>query len=186
MTAPRPARFPPDIHLTGLGLALREWADDDVSTMVDLFDDPEVDRFTPLHAPFDLAAARTYLDQARRRRAADLRIQLAITTDGHQPLGEILLFRAATGDNDAELAYAIGAKYRRQRLAARAVCLITEYAYTTLAMDRVLLRIPAANTASAAVARATGFHLTDVPPVTRESARDHLLTWQHDGESSNR
>ncbi|MHA4820102.1 GNAT family N-acetyltransferase [Streptomyces aculeolatus] len=120
---------------------------------------------------------RTYLARARERRA-DGRIQLAITTDGHQPLGEILLFPTQT-PGEAELAYAIGARHRRQRLTARAVQLITDYAYYTLHMQRILLRIAEANTASVALARAAGFHLTDAAPTTREGARDELLTWQH-------
>jgi hypothetical protein len=46
-------------------------------------------------------------------------------------------------------------------------------------MNRVLLRIPAGNTASAAVARTCGFQLISAEPITREGARDSLLTWQH-------
>lgn len=86
MHAPRtPATFPTAIRLAGHGLILREWTDEHIPVMADLFDDPDVTRFTPLRAPFDRTAARTYLDTARENRAADRRIQLAITTDGHQP-----------------------------------------------------------------------------------------------------
>ena len=77
------------------------------------------------------------------------------------------------------MAYTVVARHRRQHLATRAVSGITSYAYDPLGMTRVLLRIPAANTASAAVARASGFHVTDAAPITREGARDSLLTWQH-------
>jgi hypothetical protein len=70
------------IRVTGLGLYLREWTDDDLPVMVELFDDPAVAQWTPLASPFDLTAARNYLDQARTRRA-----------EGHsvhrrRPLGE--------------------------------------------------------------------------------------------------
>ncbi|MEV4293937.1 GNAT family N-acetyltransferase [Microbispora rosea] len=170
--------FPAEIHLSGLGLILREWHDHDVPTMVDLFDEQQIDRWTPLRAPFDTAAARAYLDQARRRRSDDQRIQLAVTTDGNQPLGEILLFRTGT-PGEAELAYAIGASYRRRGLASRAVRLMVKYAYDCLSMEGLLLRIAPCNTASAAVARSCGFFLTDSPPMTREGARDTLLTWKH-------
>ncbi|GLY88351.1 GNAT family N-acetyltransferase [Actinoallomurus iriomotensis] len=176
--------FPDDITITGLGLILREWTDADVPVMTELFNDPDVDRFTPLHAPFDLVAAHAYLNTARRTRAEGHRLQLAITTDGRTPQGEILLFhaRADNGgliDATAELAYAIGPRHRHQRLAARAVQLITDYAYTTLHFATVVLRIAAANTASTAVARTTGFHLTEGPPLTIEGARGPLLTWRH-------
>jgi Acetyltransferase (GNAT) domain len=111
------AAFPDHITITGLGLTLREWTDADIPAMAELFDDPDVDRFTPLRAPFDLAAARAYLQTARQTRAEGGRLQLAITTDGHTPQGEILLFRARGSDltpdtadtaDTAELAYAIG------------------------------------------------------------------------------
>jgi RimJ/RimL family protein N-acetyltransferase len=178
MITDSPGSLPATVHLAGHGLILREWADEDVPAMAALFDDPLVDHFTPLRSPFDLAAARAYLDKARDDRAAGRRVQLAITTDGATPKGEILLSRTGDADN-AELAYAIGSHHRRQRLATRAVQLITGYAYTELAMNQVLLRIPAENIASAAVARAAGFRLTDAAPITRENARYPLLTWAH-------
>jgi RimJ/RimL family protein N-acetyltransferase len=174
--------FSAHIRLRGLGLVLREWSDQDLPVMVELFDDPHVDRWTPLRSPFDLTAARTYLDRARDQRAAGRRLQLAVTTDGQDAKGEILLTRIGTNDRDAELAYAIGPKHRRQRLAARAVELITTYAHAELAINQVLLRIPEHNHASAAVARTAGFELTDAPPITREGVRYSLLTWRHHRE----
>jgi RimJ/RimL family protein N-acetyltransferase len=176
------AAFPDHITITGLGLTLREWTDADVPAMTELFDDPDVDRFTPLRAPFDLAAARAYLQTARQARTEGRRLQLAITTDSHTPQGEILLFRARGSDltaDTAELAYAIGPRHRHQRLATRAVRLITDYAYTTLGFTVVVLHIAAANTASIAVAHATGFRLTPESPLILATARDPLLTWQH-------
>jgi RimJ/RimL family protein N-acetyltransferase len=100
--------FPAEVHLSGLGIILREWHDSDIPAMAHLFDEPQADRWTPLRSPFDEAAARAYLGRARQRRADDQRIQLAITTDGAAPLGEILLFRTGT-PGEAELAYAVGA-----------------------------------------------------------------------------
>ena len=151
--------------------------------MVDLFDDAAVAAWTPLASPFDLPAARVYLDRARARRAAGRSIQPAITTDSTTPLGEILLFVTgpggrAPGGRYAELAYAIGPAHRRQGLATRAVRPMTVYAYHTLAMQQVILRIEAANTASTAVARAAGFVLTDAPPEAL-GASGPLLTWRH-------
>ncbi|MEV0200061.1 GNAT family N-acetyltransferase [Nonomuraea sp. NPDC050691] len=170
--------FPAEVHLSGLGITLREWHDSDIPAMAHLFDDPQVDRWTPLRAPFDGAAARAYLGQARQRRADGQRMQLAITTDGAAPLGEILLFRTGTV-GEAELAYAIGASHRRQRLASRAVRLMISYACDALALTRLLLRIAEDNLASAAVAGRCGFRLTDAAPLARQAAQDPLLTWRH-------
>ncbi|WP_129843701.1 GNAT family N-acetyltransferase [Streptomyces sp. RFCAC02] len=190
MTDPVPTaggRLPGAVNITGLGLQLREWDDADAPVMVELFDEPQVGRWTPLRHPFDLAAARTYLDQARTRRAEGRSIQLAITSDGRTALGEILLFVAgpdgpSNGGPYAELAYAVGSRHRRQRLAARAVRLMTDYAYHALALQQVVLRIDPDNAASTAVARATGFHVTDAAPVTR--GRGPLLTWRHQAPAS--
>ncbi|NEA34987.1 hypothetical protein [Streptomyces sp. SID13031] len=55
MTSPPAAgrRFSGDIQLAGHGLRLSEWTDDDLSAIVDLFDEPQLDRWTPLRRPFN-------------------------------------------------------------------------------------------------------------------------------------
>jgi RimJ/RimL family protein N-acetyltransferase len=148
--------------------------------MVRLFDDPDVVRWTPLPSPFDLAAAQAYLVRIRRAREAGAAIHLAITTDGQAALGEVLLFRVGDERRDVELAYAVGAEFRRQRLAVRAVQLMTDYACEHLAPARVVLRIAAANEASQAVARSAGFRLTGDQPVVRvrKGRMMTLFTWQ--------
>lgn len=166
------------IRLAGLGLVLREWRDDDLPVMVDLFDETEVGRWTPLQPPFGLDAARAYLDAARRRRAADKSLQLAVTVDGEEALGEILLART-DDERTAELAYAIGKPHRRQGLAHRAVSVMTDYAYRVLGMTDVILRIAAENVASAMVARRAGFHPEGTDPITRKGAGHPLFTWRH-------
>ena len=178
--------LPAKTNISGFGLYLREWTDADLPVMVELFDDPQVGRWTPLSRPFDLAAARAYLDQARTRRAEGRSIQLTITTDEHTALGEVLLFVTGPdgrgpGGRVAELAYAVGAASRRQALATRAVRLMTGYAYQTLGMLQVILRIDPDNSASVGVARAAGFVLTDAAPITSGTSGP-LLTWRHQPE----
>jgi Acetyltransferase (GNAT) domain len=82
------------LRLTGHGLVLREWTDEDLPTMVLLFNDPDVAYRTPMVSPFDQTAARDYLQKACQDRARDQRIHLAITTDGGQAKGEVLLNRS--------------------------------------------------------------------------------------------
>jgi RimJ/RimL family protein N-acetyltransferase len=173
--------LPPVITITGRGLHLREWADNDVPVMAQLFDEPEVGRWTPLPFPFGIPAAESYLARARHIREAGAGIHLAITTDGQEPLGEILLYWTGEHRRDAELAYAIGARYRRQRLALRAVQLMTSYAYDQLTPKRVILLIEADNQASNHVARAANFQRTDEPPTIRKLKHRTvtLLTWSH-------
>jgi RimJ/RimL family protein N-acetyltransferase len=174
-------KLPADIAIAGRGLHLREWTDTDLAVMVELFDEQQIARWTPLVSPFDLAAAEAYLAKARRARAAGAGIQLAITSDGLQALGEVLLYRTGKDRSDGEIAYAVGARYRRQRLAVRAVQLMTAYAYDQLGMGRAILRVAADNEGSVGVALAAGFQLSDEPPVVRErkGGKISLLTWCH-------
>ncbi|MGR6919510.1 hypothetical protein ACU635_35200 [[Actinomadura] parvosata] len=50
---------------------MREWTADDLPVMVELFGDPQVDRWTPLRSPFDLAAAHSYLALGELNQALD-------------------------------------------------------------------------------------------------------------------
>ncbi|MFE2427498.1 GNAT family N-acetyltransferase [Streptomyces sp. NPDC059373] len=173
---------PAALRLTGEGLVLREWTDDDPPAMAVLFDDPAIAYWTPLASPFDEAAARAYLATARQARADGLRVQLAITTDGGPPLGEILLIRKAADDPAASLGYSVGAAHRGRRLAARALIVMTHYAHHTAGLPRVTLSIEGGNAASVAVAVAGGYHLTDEPllDVVNKGRSLALQTWAHD------
>jgi RimJ/RimL family protein N-acetyltransferase len=155
------------------GLVLRAWEPADAPAMVELFDDPDVAYWTPLKSPFDLAVATEYVENARR--ATD-KLQLAITTDGVQPLGEVML-NLATGS----LGYAIGPAHRGQRLGVRALKALTAYAHETAGLPRVILEIEPDNAASAAVARAAGYRQTDLPPeqVVDKGREVTLFTWEH-------
>ncbi|MFC4584879.1 GNAT family N-acetyltransferase [Sphaerisporangium corydalis] len=172
-------RFPSGLVLSGHGLVLREWTDDDLPVMAGLFDDPDVAYWTPLATPFDLAAARAYLERARRSLAADQRLHLAITTDGGEAKGEVLLSRDLRDGSAAALGYAVGAAHRGRRLAVRAVRVLADYALTTAGLARVYLEIERENESSVRVARAAGFRLTDTPPATTEEKGRtlELLTW---------
>lgn len=176
-------RLPYPITLTGGGVQLREWRADDLADLVVLLDEPDVARWTPMPSPFDLEAGRAYLARARQLRMSGQRIQLAITVDGGTPLGEVLLFGMDVRLREAELGYLVGAAYRRRGLASRALNLLVGYARSTLRLNRLLLRIDAANAASCAVARRCGFRLADDPPIVQEGphGRTDLQTWEMTG-----
>ncbi|MFD5519755.1 GNAT family N-acetyltransferase [Streptomyces sp. NPDC127066] len=173
--------LPRPLRIGGLGLHLREWSDDDVADLVALYDDPEIDRWTPVVSPFDTEAALAYLAAAEQKAAERRGVQLAITTDGARPRGEILLFPGTADDRDVELAYGVGAAYRGRGLATRAVRLVVDFAHRHVGGRRVVLCIEDGNTASEGVAKATGFVLTDDEPVVRTAkGRDVVLrTWNH-------
>ena len=173
-------RLPYPIALTGDGLSLREWRDEDLADLVDLLDEPDIARWTPMPSPFDLEAGVAYLKRSRQSRANGQRIQLAITLPDDRPVGEVLLFGVDAGLREAELGYLVGAAHRRRGLASAALSLMSGYARSTLGLNRLLLRIDPANVASCAVARRCGYRLTGEPPILQEGpyGPSSLDTWE--------
>ncbi len=173
-------RLPFPITLSEEGLVLREWRPDDLDDLVKLLDEADVARWTPITSPFDVAAGIAYLNRASQGRTSGQRIQLAITTDGERPLGEMLLFAHDTERREAELGYLVGAAHRGRGLASRALGLLSGYAESELALVRLLLRIDPGNVASRAVARRCGYRLAAEPPVPqdRPDGASNLETWE--------
>jgi RimJ/RimL family protein N-acetyltransferase/ketosteroid isomerase-like protein len=173
-----PRAFAPDLRLSGHGLVLREWTDEDLTAMTELFDDPDIAYRTPLASPFDAQAALDYLARARREREQGLRVRLAITEDGITPRGEVLLIRQHPDDAGASLGYTVGAAQRGRGLASRALRLMTDYA-RSLGMWPLTLSIEEGNRASEAVARAGGYRLSDAAPMptVNKDREVTLRTW---------
>ncbi|MFF4498578.1 GNAT family N-acetyltransferase [Streptomyces sp. NPDC001546] len=176
MSSSTPSSLPERIELRGEGLVLRDWTEDDLAAMPELFDHPDIAYWTPIVSPLDDAAARARLAKARQLRAEGTSILLAITLDGGAPLGEIMLRRAPEG---TEIGYAVGPAHRGQGLAARAVRVVAAYAFEEWGVDQVILELEAENAASVAVAGKAGFTLLDVPLIKgEEKGRPYeLQTW---------
>ncbi|WP_448321386.1 GNAT family N-acetyltransferase [Streptomyces sp. CO7] len=168
--------FPERMELTGEGLVLRDWTEDDLAAMPALFDHPDIAYWTPIVSPFDEAAGRARLVRTRELRAEGTSILLAITLDGGAPLGEVMLRRAPEG---VEIGYAVGPAHRGQGLAARAVRVMAAYAFEELGAEQVILELEAENAASVGVATRAGFRLLDVPLIEgEEKGRPYVLqTW---------
>jgi RimJ/RimL family protein N-acetyltransferase len=168
-----------EIVISGDGLILREWTAADVAALSRLFDEQSIDDWTPLESPFDEPAAQRYLDRALRLQGKGQGVQLAITTDGVTPLGEILLFEGSEPD-EAELAYAVGLQFRGRKLASRAMRLMLDFARQECGMTSFRLTISPANGASVHAAREAGFRLTEEPLSVRErkGRRLEMATWR--------
>ena len=94
--------------------------------------------------------------------------------------GKSSSFEIVTIGFETEIGYAVGRQFRKQRLASRAVRLVTEFASRRLHLPELVLRIGSGNQASEAVARAAGFCLADDEPIVAESKGRSisLLTWR--------
>jgi RimJ/RimL family protein N-acetyltransferase len=173
-------RLPYPITLSGNGIILREWRDDDLDELVAMLDEPAIARWTPMPSPFDHEAGVAYLKRAKQGRLSASRIQLAVTADGGKPLGEVLLFGVDAGLREAELGYLVGIQHRRRGLATGSLSLLSSYARSTLNLSRLLLRIDPSNTASTGVARRCGYRLTGEPPILQEGpyGPSSLDTWE--------
>jgi RimJ/RimL family protein N-acetyltransferase len=173
-------RLPFPITLTGDGITLREWRSEDLYDLVDMLDEADVARWTPMPSPFDVEAGLAYLARAQQSRTTGQRIQLAITVDGDRALGEVLLFGVDAGRREAELGYLVGAPHRRRGLATGALSLLSGYAHGTLGLTRLLLRIDPGNARSCAVAQRCGYRLTGEQPIVQEGpyGRSSLDTWE--------
>lgn len=171
--------WPEEVRLTGEGLVLRDWIEDDVAFMPGLFDNPAVARFTPLPSPFDEVAAKGHYEKSLARRAEGKGLRLAITADGGEPLGEVVLFLK---DGAAELGYAVGPAHRGRDLAARSLRVLTAHALD-LGLGPLQLKIDAENAASEAVARRVGYAVTDAEPELKveKGLEITLLTWEYAG-----
>ena len=166
-----------ELAFTAQGLHLREWRVSDVEQMSRLFDTEEMNRWTPLPHPFTVEVATAYGRQARQRAGGVLQLAICQTADG-SPVGEVLLFPAADAGT-VELAYAVGAEHRGQRIGARAITAALELAVLSGA-TRAVLTIAEDNPASQATARAAGFGKMDAPLRRRERKGFVLMmeTWE--------
>jgi len=161
--------------ISGEGLVLREWTGADVSAIVALFDDPEIARRLPVTSPFDLAAAQDFIEHARQATLDRSRLQLAITDEEDHPQGEVS-FTLQT----ASIGYMVGAAYRGQGVAVRALRLLTSFAHR-MGITTVYLTAEPDNVASIAVGRRVGYERTEAKPIMVEDKgrRYALHTWTH-------
>ena len=156
------------------GLILREWHEGDLEQMAELFDDPQI-AFTSRHCRRP-SPSTTRTNASPAARQGD-RLLLAITRDGAQPLGEVLL------TSDGELGYAIGARHRGQGLATRALALP---ARLRARRDRVSCGAPPEDRAGQRRERrgrrrtpAFGRNASSAEPVENKGRAVTVETWEH-------
>ncbi|SEG89667.1 Protein N-acetyltransferase, RimJ/RimL family [Actinacidiphila yanglinensis] len=147
---------PPPAPLTDGAVTVRLRRASDMDAIAAASHDPQTRRWLE-DGPMDTRAKLTGVARAeeawRSGRAAPLVVADAATDE---PVGVVnLQFRA---EDVAALAYSVFPAHRGRGIAARAVRLVTAWAFRDLALSRLLLEADEANSASLRVAEKSGFH----------------------------
>lgn len=157
-------------HLVDGPTALRAWRDSDLEGLLAACQDPEISRWTRVPYPYGPSDARAYLLQRHDSLHAGTAAPFAIVSaaDRDHLLGSISLMRFSWQHARAEVGYWLAREARGQGHVTRAVRLITDWGFRSLALERIDLLAATGNPASQRVAERCGF--------TREAVlRSYLL-----------
>jgi RimJ/RimL family protein N-acetyltransferase len=126
--------------------------------LADLGRDPEVQRFTYVPSPWEEGFERTWLERYEQGHEEGTRAGFAIVDEANGVfLGLAALVHLEREERQAEAGYIVAPEARGRGIAARALRLLTDWALTELALERVELRITAENLPSIRVAERCGF-----------------------------
>lgn len=138
--------------------ALRPWRDSDLASLVDACRDPEIVRWTRVPENYGETDARAYLLQRYDAVLYGTTAPFAIVAAGEDRLlGSISLMRLDWENRRGEVGYWLAREARAAGHATRAVGLICDWGFHSLALERVDLLAATRNTASQRVAERAGF-----------------------------
>ena len=149
--------FPPESLSDGV-VALRRVTDADVEQIVEACQDPEIKRFTSsIPDPYGPGDARQWI--ALHDRSLDREVPIAIVDadDRSRLFGMGGLHDAAWQHRRCDTGYWIAPWARRNGYAARALTLVTEWAFGEFPIERVGLYADVENVGSHRVAERAGF-----------------------------
>lgn len=157
-TGPRRIVLPGE-HLVEGDTALRAWRDSDLEPLVVACQDPEISRWTRVPYPYSSADARAYLLQRHDSLHAGIAAPFAIVSaaDRDHLLGSISLMRFSWQHARAEVGYWLAKDARGRGHVTRAVRLVTDWGFRSLALQRIDLMAATENPASQRVAERCGF-----------------------------
>ncbi|MFJ8250047.1 GNAT family N-acetyltransferase [Streptomyces sp. NPDC094466] len=163
------------VHGPG-GLRLRRWHEEDLSALLEAYEDPAMRRWLATQVS-GADGAVAWLEAQRRGWATGTRFAFAVTEtvpgarqDGGpegEPLGNVVLKRPGPGDGRAEVGYWTTSAARGRGVASRALTALTEWAFTEFAeqgLTRLELLHQVDNEASCRVAEKCGYALARVIP----------------------
>jgi RimJ/RimL family protein N-acetyltransferase len=126
--------------------------------LAELGRDPDVQRFTYVPSPWEEGFERTWLESYERAHEDGTRAGFAIVDEAsYEFLGLAALVQLDRKAYEAEAGYIVAPRARGRGIAQRALRLLTDWAVTEFALERVELRISADNAPSMRVAERCGF-----------------------------
>lgn len=160
-------------------IQLRHWEPVDAQLRVRAGHDPDVLRYTSVPAAPTEAEALAWILRQREDLAGGVAAYFAVTClPSHVAVGSVGLVRFDWDNDRGEVGYWVERGSRARGLARRAMGLLTEWAFSTLALARLDLFTNVDNLASMKVAEAAGFlyegHLRSYRRA-RQGREDNLL-----------
>jgi RimJ/RimL family protein N-acetyltransferase len=154
----------PDPPLTDGVVGLRAWTTADVSAIAACCQDPEIPRWTEVPSPYDEDDAREFIAKAEQARLAGEELSLAVTDAESGGLLGAIGMRLASTERRADVGYWVAASARGRGTAARAVRLLSRWAFEALGVERVQVTTHPLNKASQRVALRAGFEREGLLP----------------------
>jgi len=143
----------PQPRIEGHGLVLRPWREGDIPALIAAYDDPEIRQW---HARTleDEHEARAWLQQRQGARRRETAVDWAVVDPAND---KIVLGRAGLNSVDlteglADVAYWVAPAHRRERIATRALCALSDWAFDDLCLQRLALLHSTRNQPSCRVA----------------------------------
>jgi RimJ/RimL family protein N-acetyltransferase len=149
----------PDPPLGDDVVVLRPPTDADVAALYDACQDPDIQRFTFVPAPYEEEHARGWVAGSAQAREEGRALDFAVAAAGDPAalLGTIGVLRPDWDHAVAELGYWVAPWARGRGVAARALTLLAAWAVGELGFARLTLHIDADNAGSRRVAEQAGF-----------------------------
>ncbi len=146
------------VSLSGGPAELRPWRLDDAPVMAAACVDPEIALFCMMPAGYTVALARDFIVDAPRAWSRDGWLHLALTVAGDErPVGAVGALSTDRWPGAAELGYWVMPHDRGRGLGGAGVALLTDWAFETLRLQRLVIGTMVTNAASRRIARALGY-----------------------------
>ena len=152
--------LPAPTAVAGDGVLLRPWTSSDLPAIQAIAADDLIVRWNPF--PADIG------DWLERRSVWDDHVSWAVAGPDGELVGSVSLFQFEPASDHCQLGYWTSPSNRGRGVAARAVRCATEFAFTTLGLERIAVFHAVENSASCRVALKSGFALEGT---TRKSWR---------------